>query len=373
MNSSVVCPACSCAPCSCSSVEIRPADAVVVECLAPQKSCCICYETKPDDAFVKYAFRCGCVEKLNYMCDDCVSGWLPHKKTCPCCRCDNFARFIKIFVSKYDTDFSFSFPYSPLVLDLSGGVSEYQQKNNFLKNLLREIGVKHSEFYEKVISKIQDEELTPLLQTFFNIYNFLTDNAFSEMSNVAEIEKYKRFFIVKEELNFNSITDINSIALFDFMEDGAFDPHDHTFYVIYNCYGDKWEQYRFNIHTEDYIRERIDDELSGEGIVYHNTYRLIDHLRSQELRNAFNAESPFWEMVRNETRDEELRAILDVASYGAHLWNSGEYQDIIFMNGDRGVFLENQSWSDYNDNFGCDIQTDDLIFALEWEDTHNLA
>jgi len=331
-------------------------------------------ETKPNEAFVKYAFRCGCVLKLNYMCDDCVSGWLPHKKTCPCCRCDNFAKFIKKFVSKYDADFDFSFVYSPLVLlDVSGGISEYQQKNNFLKNLLREIGLKHSEFYEKVISKIKDEELTPLLQAFFNIYNFLTDNVFSEVSAVAEIEKYKRFFIVKEELNFNCLTDINSIALFDFMEDGAFDPHDHTFYILYNCYGDKWEQYRFNIHTEDYIRERIDDELSGEGIVYHNTYGLIDHLRSQELRNAFNAESPFWEMIRNDTRDEELRAILDVGAYAEHLWSSNEYQDIIFMNGDRGTFLENMRWEDYNNNFGDDIQTTDLIFALEWEDTHNLA
>jgi hypothetical protein len=328
-------------------------------------------EDKDETAFSKYQFRCGCRAKENFMCDDCVAGWLGHKKTCPCCRCDNFAKFIKNVVSAYDADFVFSCPYAPFVIDASGNLTERRQKNDFLKNVLRQLGDKNVEFYEKVVSQIQDEELTPRLQAFFNIYNFLDDNAFNFHGEISEVDKYRKFLIVREEINFYSHADLNDIKLFDFMVEGDFNFHEETFVILINCNADRWEQYRFNIHTEDYIRERIDDELSGEGIVYHNTHILIDHLRSQELRNAFNDQSPFWEMVRNETRDEELRAILDLDAYANHLWNTGQYQECIFMNSDRGVFIENANWADYNNNFE-DLRTDDLIFALEWEDIHNL-
>ena len=372
MNSSVVCPSCSSAPCSCPcscSAEIRPADAVVVECLVPQtlKTCCICYDEKPADAYLKYAFSCVCNDKQNFMCDDCVSGWLSVKKTCPTCRAENFARFIRKVVSAYDADFNFAVELLPYVYDPSGNLTERLQKHTYLKNMLTLLGEKNAEFYEKVFSKIQDEQLTPRLQAFFNIYNFLDDNVLG-MNNTEEQNKFKRFIITTDEVNFYNPA---PITLYDFMSDDTLNPHDANFNILVNTYGNRWTQYTFRIETEDAVRERIDDEVSDTGLVYHNTHTLVSFLRTDELRNAFNVESPFWETARDNEMGDEIRAILDIHAYATHLWNSNEYMDFVFMNAHESVILENMRWEDYNDNFG-DYETTDLIFCCEYQDANTL-
>lgn len=357
------CPCASASACACSTlISCTPLNSETFT-----KYCCLCFEDKPADAYLKYAFSCVCNEKENYMCDECIGGWLNVKKSCPTCRAENFARFIRRVVSAYDADFSFAVELLPYVYDPSGNLTERHQKHTYIKNMLTLLSAKNAEFYQKVFSKIQDEQLTPRLQAFFNIYNFLDENLLGSHTSDQE-ERFKRFIITTDEVNFYNPA---PITLYDFMSDAEMNPHDETFHILINSYGNRWEQYEFRIDTEENIRERIDDELSDTGIVYHNTHTLVSFLRTDELRNAFNADSPFWGLARDEELADEIRAILDTDAYATHLWNSNEYMDFVFMNAHESVILENMRWDDYNDNF-ADYETSNLIFACEYRDANTL-
>ena len=117
---------------------------------------------------------------------------------------------------------------------------------------------------------------------------------------------------------------------------------------------------------------RINDEVAGDGLIYHNTSLLVEHLRSSELRNAFNVESGFWNMVRDEQGDAMIRAILNVPQYEEHLFHSGLYKECIFNNWDSSVIVENEEFADYNNHFE-ELERRNLIVSMEYDEVIDLS
>ena len=368
----------------CSASAVRSADPVIYECLNPLTlECSICRDDKPPTAYDGFTFRCPCGavnedRDDKRICDKCVSDNLVIKSECPFCRQPNYAKKIKISYSNYEAiDLSFSFftTYEPMG-EIDPSLNYTQQKTikyEYLKNVFTILSAKNVAFFDKVFSRLDDEDMTPRLQTIYNIFNFLEENGgvgFHNEEQMTTRQKWERFFVLEDEINLYSLTDLNTLKLFDWVaksENEDFNPHDETFHFMINTYGDKWEHYRFNIYTEDHIQDRIDDELCENNIVYHNTYNLIDHLRSQELRNAFNAESHFWATARENEMGDEVRAILDLDAYNAWLLHSGYWKELVIMNWEHSTIIEGLTFDDYNGNFE-DMERSNLTFTMEYDD-----
>ena len=389
MNSTENSTASASAVLDCSASAVRSADPVITECLCPLTwDCVICGNDKPPTEYDGYTFRCPCGavnedRDDKRICDKCVVANLQYRTECPTCRTPNYAKKIRISYSNYgaiDLSFSFLCPYEPIgAIDPSFSYTEQRRfKYDYLKPVLRLLGEKNMEFFDKVFSRLDDENLTPRLQTIFNIFHFLEDNeafGFHNEANMSARDKFGRFLVLDDNLQPYNLTanDVNNIKLYDFMtEDTPFDFLEHTFTFLINTHGDRWEQYNFNYNTEEEILDRINDEVAGDGLVYHNTSLLVEHLRSSELRNAFNVESGFWNMVRDEQGDAMIRAILNVPQYEEHLFHSGLYKECIFNNWDSSVIVENEEFADYNNHFE-ELERRNLIVSMEYDEVIDLS
>lgn len=351
MNASVVCPSCSLAVCSCSAVVVAPvydASAVIM------KECVVCYDEKPETDFLKYGFRCSCsVGKEKLICDACIDNIKKCKNNCPTCRKSNFAYLIRNMLGAIDWNFSFECELPVFSYDGSFNTLSYTEKQNATKSHLKTcfeiFALKNSDFYDKVYSVMEDEYLTRGTQTFFNLWNFINEYIFkSYFTNLTDKEKFNKFFILDTDIESGNFNDMNNLKMCDFMGTDDFDPFSTSFFIYVNASYDKWEKYRFSFDTRDRIMEMVDDEMVNN-IAYHDHDDLIRHLR-QSTRYAFNADSHFWVVARENEMNDEILAIIERDDYQTHLVDDLRYFNYIMTNPDEG-YCDCLCFDDHNEVF----------------------
>lgn len=376
------CLTCSSAVCDCSNavpvvVDASASAVVITEIL---KNCFSCGDDKNENAFSRYGFRCGCKvgkDEDKYICDDCVSNWLKvcRNKSCPLCRVSNFASVIKNML----VDYSFSFNVDKPVFVYDGSFNElsYTQKQieakPYIKQVFTEFVRKNVEFYDKVFSCMEDEQLTRKTQTFFNIFNFINDTILKDsFPNMEDRDRFHRFFILKDEPEFMRVDGLNSLELYDFMGDADdFQPLNETFFVMVNSHYDRWEQYRFSFETIERIDELIDDNIV-DSIHYHNLDTIIEYLRP-DVRDAFGSQSHFWEFARENEMTDEIIALIHRNSYHDYLRDSMEFVNYVFMNGDSGYF-DLLNFDDHNAVFDDnEITNESVYFCMEFMEAINIG
>lgn len=371
MNASV-CSVCSSAVCDCSNaVPVFDASASAVS--VALKNCILCFEDKEEDAFTRYAFRCGCKDKEKYMCDECVGGWLKCgvNKNCPNCRHNNFAKIISALMPNFD--FSFNVVLPDFVYDGSFNELSFSQKQIELKPYLRsvfhEFVRKNHEFYKNVYSRLGDDNLTKSLTAFTNLYNFLDKSILKDnFPNMEDESKFCRFFILDDEAETLNPEKIKTMKLHNFMSDDNDYSHlNNSYWVMVNTSYDRWEQFRFSFETSERIDELIDDNIA-ENIHFHDIDEIIPFLNTPRLRDAFNRDSHFWEIARENEMTDEILAMLDRNAYHDHIRDSFYFVREVFMNSEQGYF-DILEFEDPNECY--DYDDGDLYYVMEFAEAYN--
>lgn len=356
MNSSVVC----FLDCSCAVV--------------PLKSCIVCLDDKPEDCFTRYGFRCGCKDKEKYMCDDCVSGWVKCgvNKSCPNCRHKNFAYLIRNAL--FNAEFSFTCDLPVFTFDSSFNELSYAQRQLNLKSHYLEcfnaFTRKNVEFYDAVYSVMDNSQITNYLQIFKNIYDFIDANILSSIyEGLDEKEKFSKFFILTDEVGYNE-SDANKLMMWDFMNNNDFDYHftSNTYWIYINRRNNEWDAYRFNFDTRDAIEELVEEDIINN-IAYHDADDVIRFL-NRDVRDAFNSNSHFWVVARENEMCDEINALINRGEYMDYLIETMRYASYVYTNPDDGYF-ECLRFEDPNNLFDDDGM-DDAYFICEYHETHNL-
>jgi hypothetical protein len=335
------------------------------------RECLLCSEDKPPAEFEKYEFTCSCVDvNSRVICDECVDKIRNKKHECPTCRKREFSRLIRRLLGN-DFKFSFSCDLPRYAYDGDFNALSWSQKDIETKPHLKEcfdiFQEKNLEFYDKVFNKMEDDKLTRGTQAYLNIWEFLNETIFKHNHpNDTNREKFKRFFILQDDYDVQNITELNSMKMYDFMDD--FNPNEDTVFIYINTYFDRWEKYRFVLETEERIIERIEDEVTN-GICYHNLDYVIDYLRP-ENRDAFCVNSHFWAVARENEMNSEILALIDRHDYQEHLLTSFKFFSYCFMNGDEG-FCDIMSWDDHNGNYTGETDGQ-FYYCLEHQEVYNL-